>query len=123
MDDDDADYTILDIVEDSGVVIAAREADFVHEGADLSIPLEASLFEAVKRLFEPPDEVFLVGGFKTRWLAHIDGLVEVAVEVSILEINLMYFPVVGSGEGENKTERGHTNGQRGSFVEVDARDL
>ena len=63
-----------------------------------SISLHTTLLQAIQRLVELPDEVFLSGCSEAGWLAHVDGLVELPVEVRVLEIDLVDLQIVCGGE-------------------------
>jgi hypothetical protein len=63
---------------------------------DFLVLLMASLLQAIQSLLQETDKVFLARDLKPLWLLHVDGFVDIAIEVGIFEIDLVELEVVNS---------------------------
>jgi hypothetical protein len=89
--------------------------------ADLNVPHTAALLGAIDAFLKPED--IALGDVETRRCFHVYFFLKVGIEISGLDIHLMYFKVVFSSEGKNGVEgREFGNGGEG-LIEVNAFDL
>jgi hypothetical protein len=51
----------------------------------------------------------MLGVDETSWLLHVDVFIEVAIQICILEVDLMQFKVMNSRESQYKTKQRGTS--------------
>jgi len=103
------------------VCFSACVAHLVEGVADLNIPYSTTLLSAIDAFLESEDMAFR--DIESRRSFHVYFFLKVSIEISGLDVHLMYFKVVFGGESKDGVE-GREFGNRGEgLVEIDAFNL
>jgi hypothetical protein len=83
-------------------------------------PSTRGLFESVERFKEATNICGMLRIDEAGRLLTIDHLIEISMEESVFDIELVNRPVVGEGEGEDNADGGRFNDRTEGFVKIDA---
>ena len=95
---------MISFEEHAALDSAAGVAIFCKGLAELVVPASSSLLQAIKGLIELAHLSLLPRLDESGWLGHVDGLCELSIKVCIIDIYLVYFPIINGSWGKDHVD-------------------